>query len=362
MRFDKLIAQQSEAAILFNLGEPLRLVTLSLPPLRSGQVHVAVAYSGVCHTQLLEVQGKRGPDRFLPHALGHEGSGIVVKIGEGVKKVKPGDHVVISWIKGRGMDVPSCVYESTDGCINSGAVSTFMQQTITCENRLTPISHKIPLRIAALLGCAVLTGGGIVRNSAKIQKGSSVAIFGMGGIGLSVLLAAKATEPSMLIAVDIVREKLKMAEKLGATHTICATEVDPVAAISKLTERKGIDFAIEAAGQRETMEQAFRIVRVQGGLCVLAGNLPHGEVISLDPFELIKGKRLIGTWGGDSDPDVNIPEYVKMYLSGKLDLDVLITHEYSLKNINGALKDLNDVRMGRGLIRMQDDMNSFDEQ
>ncbi len=153
--------KQTEAAVLFELAQPLRLITLSIPDLKPGQVFIDVAYSGVCRSQLLEVRGKRGEDGFLPHTLGHEGSGTVLEVGAGVTKVKPGDRVVLSWIKGSGADVPSTAYQSSEGPINSGAISTFMCQMVTCENRVTPIPDAMPLREAPLLGCAIQQGLGL---------------------------------------------------------------------------------------------------------------------------------------------------------------------------------------------------------
>ena len=152
------------AAVLEQLNEPLKIRELTIPDLRPGQVLVEVAYSGVCRSQLLGVRGKRGPDRFLPHTLGHEGSGTVLEVEAGVTKVKPGDRVVLSWIKGNGADVPSTVYQSPEGPVNSGAISTFMHQTVTCENRVTLISDARPLREAALVGCAIPIGAGIIFN------------------------------------------------------------------------------------------------------------------------------------------------------------------------------------------------------
>lgn len=345
------ISVQTEAAVLFELSKPLRLIALTIPDLKPGQVLVDIAYSGVCHSQLLEVRGKRGPDRFLPHTLGHEGSGTVLEVGAGVTKVKPGDRVVLSWIKGSGAELRSTVYQSPEGPINSGAISTFMRQTVTCENRLTPIPDTMPLREAALLGCAIPTGAGIVMNAAGVRPGSSVAVFGVGGIGLSAVLAADLVHATTIIAVDVFDHKLEQARQIGATHLINARQKDPLATILEITQERGVDYAIEAAGQRETMETAFQVVRDNGGLCVLAGNLPHGEHISLDPFDLIKGKRIIGTWGGESQPDQDIPLYVDLYLSGRLRLDLLITHEYRLEDINMAFDYLEQGKVGRALIR-----------
>lgn len=343
--------RQAEAAVLFELGKPLKILSVSMPPLSTGQVRVTLSYSGICHTQLSEVRGMRGPDRYLPHTLGHEGSGIVEEVGPGVKKVKPGDHVVLSWIRGTGEEVPSVQYESSVGLINSGALSTFMKQTVTCENRVVPIPKEIPLREAALLGCAVSTGGGIIRNTAKVKPGSTIAVFGVGGIGLSVLLAATQASPALLIAVDVISKKLELAKKLGAMLLIHAKETDPVKMILDATKGRGVDYAIEAAGKRESMEQAFQITRDDGGLCVLAGNLPKDQTISIDPFSLIKGKHIVGTWGGETLPDRDIPQYVDLFLKGKLNLNALISSEYSLNEINQALQDLEDGKMARGLIQ-----------
>jgi S-(hydroxymethyl)glutathione dehydrogenase/alcohol dehydrogenase len=345
---------QTEAAVLVELNEPLQPMTLELPGLKPGQALVEVAYSGVCHSQLNEIRGRRGPDRYLPHTLGHEGAGVVQAVGPGVAKVKPGDRVVLTWIKGEGADVPSSGYRRADGAttINSGPLSTFMRHTVTCENRLVPLPPDMPLREAALLGCAVPTGAGIVINSAAVARRASVAVFGAGGIGLSALLAARMLEASPLIAVDVVERKLAEARRLGATHTVNAGQCDPVAVIRELTGGRGVDYAIEAAGRRETMETAFRSVRDQGGLCVLAGNLPHGERISLDPFDLIRGKRIAGAWGGETRPDRDVPRYVEWFQQQGFPLAELISQEYSLGEINAALDDLEQGRVVRALVNM----------
>jgi S-(hydroxymethyl)glutathione dehydrogenase/alcohol dehydrogenase len=346
------VTARTEAAVLYATGQPLRIVSLTIPELKPGQVLVEVAYSGLCHSQLNEARGFKGEDRFLPHTLGHEGSGIVSAVGQGVVKVKPGDRVVLTWIKGSGADVPATIYSSDAGPVNSGAISTFMRRTVISENRLVPIPENMPLREAALLGCAIPTGAGIVLNTLKLHKGESIAIFGAGGIGLSAILAAAMKKAGMIIAVDVFDHKLEQAKRLGATHLINARQKDPLAAILELTGKKGVDYAIESAGKKETMEQAFKAVRDSGGLCVLAGNLPHGQNISIDPFDLIRGKRLIGTWGGETQPDRDIPGYVKYYLSGHMKLELLLTHSYSLAEINRALDDLESGKIGRALIDM----------
>ncbi len=341
---------QSRAAVLFELGKPLNLITLTLPKLQTGQVLVDVAYSGICHTQLLEIQGKRGQDPYLPHTLGHEGSGVVIEVGPGVTKIKPGDHVVLTWIKGKGMDVPRVIYKSEHCDINSGAISTFMQRTIISENRVVRIPKEMPLREAALLGCAVPTGAGIVLNSLKMTPGQSIAIWGVGGIGLSAVLCASMVGASEIFAIDIHKHKLDQAGSLGATRLINASCEDANEIIQKVTKGRGVDFSIEAAGTKTTMESSFQCVRDGGGICVLAGNLPKGEKISIDPFNLIRGKRIIGTWGGETDPDRDIPKYVELFNQGKLKLNKLVTHEYTLENVNQALNSLEKGDIGRALI------------
>ncbi len=345
---------KTKAAVLYKINNPLQIEELVISELRSGQVLVKIAYSGVCRSQLNEIQGLKGKDNYLPHTLGHEGSGIVEAIGPGVSKVKPGNHVVLTWIKGRGADAPSTLYKNADGStVNSGAISTFMTKAIISENRLVKIPPKMPLREAALLGCAIPTGAGIVLNTLRVQSGNSVAIFGVGGIGLSAVLAASLVNSAPIIAVDVFDYKLKLARDVGATHLINAGQEDLRATIMKITDGRGVDYAIEAAGRRATMDGAFQAVHDNGGLCVLAGNLSQGEMISLDPFDLIKGKQIIGTWGGETDPDRDIPKYIRLYQAGRLKLNEVTTDTVSLDEINLALEKMRDGEIaGRCLIEI----------
>lgn len=353
------MAQMTQAAVLFETGRPLRIVDLAIPELKPGQVLVDVAFSGVCHSQLNEVRGRKGPDRFLPHALGHEGAGTVVAIGEGVSKVSPGDLVVLSWLKGSGVDVPRTVYESADGPINSGAISTFMRRTVTCENRVTPIPASMPLDLAALLGCAIPTGAGIVFNASGLKHGQSVAVFGTGGIGLCAVMAAASLGAAPIIAIDVNPDKLDRARELGATHTLNAADGGLVPAIRNLTGGKGVQVAIECAGRVEAMESAFESVTAGGGLCIVAGNPPHGQVMRINPFSLIGGKRIAGTWGGESRPDIDIPRYIEMFTDGRLPLRKLGMAQYPLDEIDRALDDLEAGRVVRAMIRMdQGERNS----
>ena len=341
---------KTKVAVLFEINKPLRIVDLKIPKLKLGQVLVDIAYSGVCHSQLNEIRGLKGEDKFLPHTLGHEGSGLVVDVGQSVTKVKPGDHIVLTWIKGEGHDVPSTVYQSSEGPVNSGAISTFMEKSVISENRLVHIPKQMPLKEAALLGCAIPTGAGIILNNAKLNSGDSIAVFGVGGIGLSAVLAASTQGSKKIIAVDIIDYKLEFAKQLGATHLINASDKDPLSEIMNITIGKGVDYAIEAAGRKDTMETAFQSVRNRGGKCVIAGNLPIGEEISINPMDLIRGKKIVGTWGGEAHIEKDISKYLEWHISGKMNLDKLITHDFELKNINKAFSGLENGKIGRGVI------------
>jgi S-(hydroxymethyl)glutathione dehydrogenase/alcohol dehydrogenase len=347
-----MMSQLLRAAVLCEINSDLELLDLDIPALQPGQVLVDIAYSGVCRSQLNEIQGLKGVDRFLPHTLGHEGSGIVRKVGGDVSRVSAGDHVVLSWLKGGGHDIGSTVYESSKGCVNSGAVSTFMTAAVVSANRLVRIDPSVPLKEAALLGCAVPTGAGTVLNIASPSAGHSLAVFGLGGIGQCALIAAKNCELKTIIGVDIAQDKLDIALRLGASHVIDAHQKDVREGICEITGTSGVDFAIEAAGNTSVMEMAFACVCDNGGLCVVAGNPPVGDTVQLDPFDFIKGRRIVGSWGGGTDLDRDMPIYLRWLEAGVLPLSELSGHEYSLGDINGALEDFAAGKVLRPLINM----------
>lgn len=341
------------AAVLFNLKQPLEILEVLRPELLPGQVLVKIFYAGLCHSQLMEVMGARGNDAYLPHMLGHEGVGEIVEIGKNVTKVKMGDPVVMSWIKGSGANVNSTKYDTTDGIeINAGAVTTFSEYAVISENRCVKLPKDIPFNMGALLGCAIPTGAGILFNLLNPTPGKNIAIFGLGGIGLSAFLATRLFNPHFLITVDIDDEKLKLTKTLGATHCIHAGQSDPVAEIMKITDGLGVDYAIEAAGLTKTIEQAFLAVKKQTGHCVFASHPPSGDKIELDPHHFISGKKITGTWGGECELDRDVAIFSDFYKKKKLPLEVLISKEYALSYINQALNDLLNKKIVRGLIKM----------
>lgn len=344
-----------KAAVLSRLNHPLEILegVEYVPPVR-GQVLVQMAYSGVCHSQLMEVRGLRGQDAYLPHLLGHEGTGRVVAVGEGVSKVRPGDLVILGWIKSRGLEAGGVKYRCNcmDQPINAGAVTTFNEYALVSENRVVPLPEGVPLDVGVLFGCAVPTGAGIITNDLKPADGSRLAVFGLGGIGMSALMASQLYRCASVIAIDVSDEKLMLARSFGATHVIDAKTCDPVAEIKNLTGGQGADYAVEASGQVRVIEQAFESVRRGGGVCVFASHPEHGARIAIDPYELICGKQIRGSWGGGSDPDRDIPLFAQLYRDGKLPLEKLISRRYSLEAINEALSDLEGMRVGRPLIEI----------
>ncbi len=342
-----------KAAVLEKINSPLVIRDISIPPLSEGQVLVKLEYSGVCHSQVMEVRGKRGEDAYLPHLLGHEGSGIVVEVGKGVKKVKKNDKVILGWIKGNGINAEGAIYKDVNNRnINSGCVTTFCEFSIVSENRCTIIPDGIPMDVAVLFGCAILTGAGIVTNTMKPSAGQTIAVFGLGGIGMSALMATMLYDCSLVIAVDVQEEKLRIAREIGATHTINSSTVDPVKEIFEITKGLNVDYSVESAGFTSTIEQAFAAVKRNGGLCIFASHPQNNQKICIDPYELICGKQIKGTWGGMSNPDTDIPKFAELYRTGKLPLERLLTKRYKLAQINDAIDDLEKGVVLRPLIEI----------
>ena len=338
-----------KAAVLYQVGSPLVIEELEVPYLGHGQVLVRVVASGVCHSQLHEVQGEQ-PDPFLPHLLGHEGAGVVEAVGPGVTTVKVEDHVVLSWIQGAGIQSKTPTYRKGMATINAGWITTFNEYTVASENRVTPVRKDMPLDKAALLGCAVPTGAGAMFHQADVQPSHTVAVFGVGGIGLNAVQAASFLGARMVIAVDMHDAKLQLAREFGATEVVNAREQDPVCAIKELTIGNGADITFEASGRTEVMEQAYEAARPRSGLTIISGVPPRDAKIRIDSYQLNLGKRIMGTAGGASNPSEDYPKYADLYLSGKWKLDELITHRFQLAEVNDALAALANGEVGRGII------------
>lgn len=336
-------------AVLVNTNHPLQLVeNIQVPKLLAGQVLVKVAYASVCHSQLMEQSGKRGIDKYLPHLLGHEGTGTVIDTGKGVNKVKTGDKIVLGWLKGDGVDVGGSVYDSPMGKINSGAVTTFSELTVVSENRCYPLPANISMQEGVLLGCALPTGMGIVKNQVKPDSNTTIGILGLGGIGMSALIGATCLPHKSLIAIDTNEQKLALAKSLGANYCINPAKQDVNAEIQTLTAGKMLDVTVEAAGSCQTIELAFSLINKHTGQCIFASPPPAGQKIQIDPFELICGKTITGSWGGCSHPE-HMSQFVSENKS-KLNFSPFMSNTYKLADINIAMDDLAKQKLLRAII------------
>jgi S-(hydroxymethyl)glutathione dehydrogenase / alcohol dehydrogenase len=343
-----------KAAVLVRQNAPLELYEVEIPKLDIGQVLVKVEHSGICGKQIDEITGRQGADRFLPHLLGHEGGGEVVEIGPGVTKLKPGDPVVMHWVKSSGIDAPPPRFAHRGQVLSAGWVTTFSDFTIASENRLTPVEGDVPSAVRALLGCAVTTGLGIVFNNARLLPGQSIAVFGVGGVGLNVVQGAALVSAHPIVAIDRSDEKLNFARQFGATHTLNADQTDVGAALADLSHGRGFDAVVDTTGLNPVRELAYDATHPKAGITVLCGVPFSRDRLAIDSFPLHMGRRLVGSHGGDTVPATDIPRYVELYRLGKLKLLELITDRFGLADINQAVETVRSGRAcGRVVIEME---------
>ncbi len=337
-------------AYLHDLGQELVVGDMPVPQLISGQVLVKVLYSGICRSQLMEISGERGIDPWLPHLLGHEASGVVMDVGPEVTKVSLGDKIILSWIKGEGLDARGAHYEHNGRIVNSGSVTTLSNYTIVAENRVTLMPRGLEPATAALFGCAVLTGAGMIINEIQPSRQSSLVILGLGGIGASALLTAVCLGVEVIIAIDVSEDKLELARSCGAHHVLDSENVNVTEFVRDVTGG-GADYCVESAGLTDTIELGFDLIR-DGGRLVFASHPPNGELIRLAPHDLIRGKVIQGSWGGACLPDRDVPRIYEL-IKDKIDLlKPLQAHHYSLADINVAIADISAGRIARPLIVM----------
>lgn len=341
-----------KAAILKKNKSPLEIVNFTSPSLLSGQILVKIYYTAICRSQLMEIDGFRGFDKYLPHMLGHEGSGIVVKVGNDVTKFKVGDEVVLSWIKGEGIDSGGGSIQVNKQIINFGPISTFSNYSIISENRLIKKPEGFCFKLATLFGCALPTGCGIVINETMVMESSSIAIIGLGGVGMASLLMCIALKYKNIVVIDNSIERLKLAKKLGVKHALDSSKINIKNEVRKIFS-DGVDFCVEAAGFVNSIELGFSILKEKSGSLVFASHPKEGEFIKILPHELIKGKKIRGSWGGDVYPDDDIPKIGKILLPYKDKLSELITKVYPLANINDALDDMREKKVLRPIIKME---------
>ena len=331
----------AQAAILRQLNAPLTVEEITMAAMGVGQVLVEVRASGICGAQIREMSGAKGEDKYLPHLLGHEGAGVVLEVGPGVRKVKAGDHVVLHWRKGSGIESECPVYGSGNGLVGGGWVTTFNTHALVSENRMTVIPKDIDFGVAALLGCAVTTGLGIINNEAKLKMGQSIAVAGVGGVGLNVIQGAAMVSAYPIIAIDLLHQKRMMAMDFGATNYLFSAE-----GMNK------VDVFVDCTGHPDVIKDGLAAL-APGGKLILVGQPRDGQDIVFEDMQRdYRGITIMDSQGGLTNPDTDIPRYIKLYQAGKLELDKLITHRFPLTEINQAVELMKSGLSGRIIVEM----------
>jgi S-(hydroxymethyl)glutathione dehydrogenase/alcohol dehydrogenase len=358
-----------DAPVLIKPGKPMQMRTLRVDAPREGEVRVRMVASGVCHSCLHAADGTH-QGMPLPIVLGDEGSGVVEAVGPGCRTVQVGDHVIISWAPscercryclsgrpvlcnnkptfGRFADGQTRFHDGDSDVFHYGP-ATYGPYIVVQEPAAVVIPKDIPLEVAALVGCSVMTGAGAVLNTARVGAGASVAVFGCGGVGLNAVQAAHIAGASPIIAVDVVASKLDLATGLGATHTVDAGDDDAVDQINAISDG-GADASIVAVGSVSAMRQAAEST-AKGGVCVLVGAPPTGHELSVPPGLIIQGeRRIVGSFYGSANPPVDFIHMLHLYRAGLLKLEELVTRRYRIDEANEAFVDLAAGDLGRGLI------------
>lgn len=361
------------AAVLHKVGGPFVVEEVEVQAPQAGEVLVRMAAAGVCHSDWHIVQGI--PPKAMPIVLGHEGSGVVEAVGPGVTLARPGDRVILSFVpdcgrcryclKGhanlcdaRGLYADGTMLDGTTRFSLNGEpvyhfanVSAFSQYTVVPEEAAIPCTHDVPLDLAALFGCAITTGVGAVLFSAKVEPGSSVAVFGAGGVGLNAIQGAVLARATKIIAVDVSARKLELARQFGATDGVDASTGDPVVQIRALTGGEGVDYAFEAIGLGKTMSQAFACLR-KLGVAVTIGLAPFDDTVQVSARDLVYGERVLrGSFYGSARPRVDFHRMIDLYLGGHLKLDELVTRVYPLEGINEGFAAMNAGEVARSIVR-----------
>ena len=363
----------TKAAVAFAAGEPLRVETVQLEGPRAGEVLVEVKATGICHTDAFTLSGA-DPEGLFPSIMGHEGAGVVVEVGEGVTSLKPGDHVIPLYIpecrackactsgktnlcisirdtQGQGVmpDGSSRFSLNGDQLFHYMGTSTFSNYTVVPEIALAKIREDAPFDKVCYIGCGVTTGIGAVINTARVEPGANVAVFGLGGIGLNVIQGAKLVGANRIIGVDLNPDKVELATQFGMTDFVNPKDGDPVEAILDLTDG-GADYSFDCIGNVNTMRQALECCHRGWGESTIIGVAGAGEEISTRPFQLVTGRVWRGTAFGGAKSRTQVPQIVDWYMDGKINIDDLITHTMPLEEINTAFDLMHEGKSIRSVV------------
>ncbi len=352
---------KSRAAIAWAAGQPLAIEEIDVEGPRAGEVLVRLVATGVCHTDAFTLSGE-DPEGLFPSILGHEGGGVVEEVGAGVTGLKPGDHVIplytpecgtcdfctsgktnlcqaIRVTQGQGLMPDGTSRFSANGrpVFHYMGTSTFSEYTVLPEIAVAKISTAAPLEKVCLLGCGITTGIGAVLNTAKVEPGASVAVFGLGGIGLSVIQGAVMAKAERILAIDINPDKFEMAQQLGATECVNPTEYDaPIQDVIVELTNGGVDYSFECVGNTNLMRSALECCHKGWGESTIVGVAGAGQEISTRPFQLVTGRVWRGTAFGGVKGRSELPGYVEQYMAGKINIDQMVTHTMPLDDINRA--------------------------
>ncbi len=372
---------KSRAAVAFAAGEPLEIVEIDVEPPRTGEVLIKITHTGVCHTDAFTLSGE-DPEGLFPVVLGHEGAGIVVEVGEGVTSVKPGDHVIPLYTAECGQCL-FCKSGKTNLCVAVRATqgkgvmpdgttrfsyngqpiyhymgcSTFSEYTVVAEVSLAKIDPEADPEQVCLLGCGVTTGLGAVKNTAKVQPGDTVAVFGLGGIGLAVVQGAKLAGASRIIAVDTNEAKFGLAKVFGATDCLNPRDYDkPIQEVIVEMTGWGVDHSFECIGNVSVMRAALECAHRGWGQSVIIGVAGAGQEISTRPFQLVTGRRWLGTAFGGVKGRSELPGMVQDAMAGRIDLKPFVTHTMGLAQINHAFDLMHQGQSIRSVIHYDTDL------
>lgn len=367
---------KTRAAVAWEAGKPLSIEEVDLMPPQKGEVLVRIVATGVCHTDAYTLSGD-DPEGVFPAILGHEGGGIVEAIGEGVTSVAVGDHVIplytaecgeckfctsgktnlcgaVRETQGRGLmpDGTTRFFKDGKPIYHYMGCSTFAEYTVLPEISLAKINKEAPLEKVCLLGCGVTTGMGAVKNTAKVEEGATVAVFGLGGIGLAVIIGAVQAKASRIIAIDINEDKFEIARQLGATDCINPKAYDqPIQEVIVEMTDGGVDYSFECIGNVEVMRSALECCHKGWGESVIIGVAPAGAEISTRPFQLVTGRVWRGSAFGGVKGRSQLPGIVEDYLAGEFELDTFITHTMGLEEINKAFDLMHEGKSIRTVIK-----------
>lgn len=341
----------ARAAVLCEIGKPLVIDSVKPTGLSVGHVLVNVQMSGLCGAQLLEVKGMKDNSKFLPHLLGHEGCGIVEEIGEGVEKVKVGDKVVLHWRVASGIESGFPEYEFRDKRIRSGKVVTLAEQAVVSENRITRIDSNTDVMTAALMGCAITTSFGAISREAELKIGETALVLGCGGVGLSLILGLRLAGASFIVAIDKSSNKKQATLRAGADHFM--SPESEFLRNGKVSAGK-FDVVFDTTGNDMIISWGLSLLSDEGRLVLIAQMKDESKIVLPKAKDLFgqKGKKILITQGGKTDPDVDIPRYLRLIEERKIDLKVLVSEILSLEDINYAIEKVESGLANRIMFQM----------